>query len=158
MRAAFADAVREKARECLFNLRVLTAEGETRHLEVSGEIEHMSDGYYVVNGVVIDVTQQKLAELAQKKQQQALTVQYDKLMSLRDSVEDTLVCTNYLNLTRNVLTRCIAHESRMNGLCDAADADAYFVLASACFCADADQRAFAAAFNRQGLLAAFSEG
>lgn len=79
-------------------------------------------------------------------------------MSLRDSVEGSLVCTFYLNLTRNLLTRGISHKSGMTVLAESADADAFFVQISECFFVCADQRAYAEQFNRQRLLQAFSEG
>ena len=141
-----------------WNFRIITASGEIKHIQTSGEVVKQKDGRHVVNGVIMDVTEQVKAAEQIRKQNEAAAERYQGILKLRDALDRDSLCFCELNLTRNL---CLdGHDAGGAFLKEPlpGSADGFFELEYGRHGNPKDLEKFKALFSRESLLKSFEQG
>ncbi|MDO5562289.1 MAG: diguanylate cyclase, partial [Synergistaceae bacterium] len=86
--------------ECEY--RIETKSGELIWVHDVGHLVVDSDGQKFFYVVIVDITNQKLAEEALRKQKDELSERYDRIVGMRANIDKNVIGSSYFNLSRNI--------------------------------------------------------
>ncbi|MEA4853941.1 MAG: EAL domain-containing protein [Christensenella sp.] len=139
-------------------MRIITEDGEIKHTQVSGEFRKQQDGSYLMNGVVIDITDRKLPTLALEKQKAGLKERYDNMLYLRENPGKNIIASAYLDLTANSCHDCRSCYEKIREEVNSDTADGYFAAVSRQQADPAQTSVYERRFNREALITRFEAG
>ena len=138
--------------------RIETGNGELKWVHDVGHLVVDGDGWRWFYVVIVDITAQKVAEEELRRQRQALTDRYRRIMEMRDGSDKDAIGSFSFNLTRNTCGDGHAASESIRSLQESGTVDGFFENAYARN-TDPDQRKeFRAIFNRAALLRAHERG
>ncbi len=139
-------------------MRVITGAGRTKYVQASCEFSPRAEGAPIVNGVVIDVTEQQVAEDCLAAQKSAAVEQYKYAMEQRASIDSESVVSVRLNLTKNSCDHGHHAEGAADGLIPASTTDGFLGGLSGLVSEKEKTERFRQVFSRTGLLSGFERG
>lgn len=138
--------------------RIETGDGSLKWVHDVGHLVVDEDGKRWFYVVIVDITAQKEAEAALRRQRDEQMERYQRVMAMRDRVDDDVVGSFSLNLTQNMCGGGYTSGERFLEFQEADTVDGFFEYDYSRN-ADLEQlKKFRAVFNRESLLDAFRRG